>query len=280
MPPGSSALDGHSPEAVKTLEAMLEKASGAPDETAAEAADVLAMLYMAGGEQEKAKKAVDFGLKALQYQGVKDGYILALLRGRLASDVSAGEAKRVYDQAEKLRAEKKFAEAGQLFAQVRAAYPANEWGHASGFRIGQCFAGLNRTAQAVDWWQKFVKESPAGPWRGQAQVALVDAALEQLDLKKATEHAVAAGTVLVRGLDQQAAPSWKEAAYDIYLRQGIVSLVDGRFDAAVQGFQAAKQNLPSPVPGRGAGNLPSPVLGRGAGGEGIAPLAFRERGRG
>ncbi len=242
-----------------------------PDETTAEAADVLAMLYMASGDGEKAKKAVDFGLKALQYQGVKDGYVLALLRGRLKSDIAAGEAKRTYDQAEKLRAQGKFVEAGQLFAQVRAAYPTNEWGHASGFRIGQCYAGLDRTAQAVDWWQKvFIKESPAGPWRGQAEVALVDAALEQLDLKKATEHALAAGAVLAKGLDKQAEPSWKDAAYDLYLRQGIVSLVDGRFDAAVQGFQQAKQTLASSS-GRGAGGtiLPSPS-GRGAGGEGVA----------
>ncbi len=171
----------------------------------------------------------------------------------LNSDIAAGEAKRLYNQAEKLRAEKKFIEAGQLFAQVRAAYPTNEWGHAAGFRIGQCFVGLQRPAQAIDWWQKFVKESPAGPWRGQAQVALVDATLQQLDLKKATEHAVAAGTVLAKGLDKEAGPSWTEAAYDIYFRQGIVSLVDGRFDAAVQGFQEAKQNLPSPILGRGAG---------------------------
>ncbi len=103
----------------------------------------------------------------------------------------------------------------------------------------------------------------------------MDAALEQLDLKKATEHAVAAGTVLAKELDKEAAPSWKEAVCDISLRQGIVSLIDGRFDAAVQGFQQAKQTLPSPS-GRGAGvegkQLPSPVLGRGAGGEGLDRL--------
>ena len=29
---------------------------------------MLAMLYMARGEQEKAKKAVDFGLKTLEYR--------------------------------------------------------------------------------------------------------------------------------------------------------------------------------------------------------------------
>lgn len=232
-------------DGIKALETLLEKAGGAPDETTAEAADVLAMLYMGRGEQEKAKKAVDFGLKALEYRGVKSGYVLALLRGRLTSDIAAGEAKRLYNQAEKLRAEKKFIEAGQLFAQVRAAYPQNQWGHASGFRIGQCYVGLNRPAQAIDWWQKFIKESPAGPWRGQAHVALVDTVLQfQLDLAKATEHAMAAGNVLAKGLDKEAEPSWKEAAYDIYLRQGIVSLVDGRFDAAAQGFQQAKESAP------------------------------------
>ena len=138
------ALDGQADAAIKTLEKMLQQAGGAPNEVTAEAADVLAMLYMARGEQEKAKKAVDFGLKTLKYQGVNSGYVLALLRGRLNSDIAAGEAKRLYNEAEKLRAEKKFVEAGQLFAQVRAMYPKNQWGHASGFRIGQCYVGLNR----------------------------------------------------------------------------------------------------------------------------------------
>jgi tetratricopeptide (TPR) repeat protein len=265
------ALDKKPDEAVKALEKMLQQAGGAPGETTAEAADVLAMLYMARGQQESAKKAVDFGLSCLQYRGTKDGYVLALLRGRLNSNFTAGEAKQLYDKAEELRQQGKFVEAGQLFAHVLAAYPKNPWGQASGFRIGQCYVGLGRPAQAVDWWQKFIKQSPAGPWRGQAQVAMVDLVFEtQLDLKKATEHALAA----TKGLSQfsrsengtvpldaarDAEPSWKEAAYDIYLRQGIVSLVDGRFDAAVEGLQQAKQNLPSP-PVRGAG-------GEGAAGE-------------
>jgi tetratricopeptide (TPR) repeat protein len=239
------ALEKKPDEAIKTLEKMLQQAGGAPDETTAEAADVLAMLYMAHGEKETAKKAVDFGLKCLQYHGIKGGYVLTLLQGRLNSDFAAGEAKQLYNKAEKLRQQGKFVEAGQLFAQVLAAYPKNPWGHASGFRIGQCYVGLGRAVQAMDWWQKFIKQSPAGPWRGQAHVAMVDLVLEtQLDLKKATEHALAATTVLAKGLDKDAEPSWKEATYDIYLRQGIVSLVDGRFDAAAEGFQQAKQSAP------------------------------------
>jgi hypothetical protein len=106
------AFDKKPDEAIKMLEKMLEQSGNAPDETTAEAADVLAMLYMARGEQEKAKKAVDFGLKILKYRGTKGGYVLALLRGRLNSDFTAGEAKRLYNEAEKLREKGKFVEAG------------------------------------------------------------------------------------------------------------------------------------------------------------------------
>ncbi len=234
------ALDGKSDEAVKSLEKMLE--SNPHGDTTAESADVLAMFFMASGDMEKAKKAVDFGLQVLQYKGVKDGYVLALLRGRLTSNFTAGWAKRMYDEAEKLRAENKFAEAGQLFAQVRAMYPKSEWAHASGFRIGQCFLGMNQSTKAVDWWQKFIKDSSAGPWRGQSYVALIDTILEsELNLKKATEFAMTATATLSKGLGKDAEPSWKEAAYDIHLRLGIVSLVDGRFDAAKQALENAKK---------------------------------------
>ena len=238
------ALDGKSDEAVKSLEKMLE--DNAHSDTTAEAADVLAMFHMANGEMEKAKKAVDFGLQVLQYKGVKDGYVLALLRGRLASNFTAGWAKRMYDEAERLRNERKYAEAGQLFAQVRAMYPKSEWAHASGFRIGQCFLGLTQSTKALDWWQNFIKESTAGPWRGQSYMALIDTVLEsELNLKKATEFAMTATATLSKGLGKEAEPSWKDAAYDIHLRLGIISLVDGRFDAATKAFEQAKESAPT-----------------------------------
>ena len=56
-------------------------------------------------------------------------------------------------------------------------------------------------------------------------VAMVDLLLEsQLDLAKATEHAIVATTAPCQRTRPQAEPSWHEAAYDIHLRQGIVSL--------------------------------------------------------
>lgn len=279
-----AALDGNPDEGIATLEKILQK--GDRNLTTAEAADVLAMLYMARDEKEKAKKVVDFGLQVLQYLQVKDGYLVALLHGRLTSNFTSGEAKRLYDTAEKLRIENKFAEAGPIFARVRAMYPKNLWGHASGFRMGQCHWAAGRPSQAIDGWRKFIKEAPAGPWRGQAYVALIDAVLSsELDLKKATEYTMAAtavlarnagpaadgkvrvasatgttttgekGTVSLRAVKRQpkagqgrpsSSPeevdtSWREAAYDIDLRQGIISQVDGRFDAAVQAYQQAQK---------------------------------------
>ncbi len=256
------ALDGKPEDGIKDLKKIVEQAGSSPDETIAEAADVLAMLYMACDEQENAKKAVDAGLKALRYRGTKSGYVFALLHGRLKSNFTSGWPKRMYDKAESLRQKGKFAKAGQLFAQVRELYgnvpspargkkggaegvSASQWAHAAGFRIGQCYVGLNQPAKAIAWWRKFINETPAGPWRGQAHVALVDAVLRsQLDLKKATEFTMTATAVLAKGLGKDAEPSWKAAAHDIHLRQGVVFLVDGRFDVAAQAFQQAKQSAP------------------------------------
>ena len=77
-----------------------------------EAADVLAMLYMArsvagmgpvpSADREKnrqdAQKAVDFGLGVLNYLSLlgKTNYIEALLRGRLQSNIASPEAERLF----------------------------------------------------------------------------------------------------------------------------------------------------------------------------------------
>jgi tetratricopeptide (TPR) repeat protein len=150
------ALDGKPDEAIRTLEKMLDES--APGIATAEAADVLAMLYLARGEKEKAQKAVRFGLKCVEYQTLKDSSVKGcstetLLRGRLTSSLGQGDAKRLYDNAEKLRAQGKFVEAASRFIQLLAMYPKSPWAHASGFRIGQCYADGGNLAQAADHWE-------------------------------------------------------------------------------------------------------------------------------
>ena len=270
------SLDGKPDAAIKKLEANLQ--AGHRDTATLEATDILAMLYLSQGNQEGAKRAVDFGLGTLKYLSLlgKTDYIETLLRGRLQS--GASDAEKLFKAAKKLQEEgnaevgapsraapelagaaskaaAKFTEAGKLFNQVIAEYPRSEWVDPANFHLGQCLVSLDRAQDAFKHWKKFIEEKPAGPWRGQARVEIIDLALEKnLDLKMASEHALAATAALAKVAVPVPSPkndkdsadtSWQDAAFDIHLRQGIVSLVDGRHDAAATGFTAARQTLPA-----------------------------------
>ncbi len=85
-------------------------------------------------------------------------------------------------------------------------------------------------------------------------MAIVDLLLKtEFDVARATEHAAAASAVLDQGADKEAAPSWAEAAYDIHLRQGILALIDGRFDAAGDALHQAQQSAGGRAAGDAAG---------------------------
>ena len=270
------SLDGKTDAAIKKLEAKLQ--AGHRDAATLEAADILAMLYLSRGNQEGAKRAVDFGLGTLKYLSLlgKTDYIESLLRGRLES--GASDAEKLFKAAKKLQEEgnsevgaasrgapelagapskaaPKFTEAGKLFNQLIAEYPRSEWLDPANFHLGQCLVSLDRAQEAFKHWKKFIEEKPAGPWRGQTRVAIIDLALEKnLDVKMASEHAMAATAVLAKVPGTVPAPSpksdkesadtsWQDAAFDIHLRQGIVSLVDGRYDAAATAFKEAGSSL-------------------------------------
>jgi tetratricopeptide (TPR) repeat protein len=262
-----SALDGKPDEAQKTLEQKL--VDKRPGSATAEAADVLALLYLRRGDRAGAvRRAVDFGLGFIKYETVQGGkfpgYIEPLLRNRLKVDSGEAfpEAKKLYDQAEKLRQEGKYTEAGKLFVEIRQKWPRSLWNHAAGFRIGQCLVGLRQPQQAAAHWHAFLSGDDATtvgrisnpshtnpsytcaplPWRGQASVALIDLVLStRVDLKQAGDHARAAVAVLDKGVDEAAKPSWQQAACDIRLRQGIVDLVNGKNEPAAAALRQAKE---------------------------------------
>lgn len=242
------AIDGRPEAAIESLETFIRGHEHTL--AAAEAADVLAILYLARDNQGAAKRAVDYGLATLKYLAVKTDYLEALLRRRLVPKVATSEAERLYAAAEKLRQEGKHQDAAMRFALIRQQHGDSVWADAAGFRIGQCLTNMGRRPQAVEHWQGFVKENPSGPWRGQAHVALIDDVLESsLDVAAATTEADEALATLSAPLSEKAEASWAEAAFDLYLRQAIIAFVDQRHDAASKACSQALAIVPKNSPG-------------------------------
>lgn len=242
------AIDGRPEAAIESLETFIRGHEHTL--AAAEAADVLAILYLARDNHGAAKRSVDYGLATLKYLAVKTDYLEALLRRRLVPKVATSDAERLYVAAEELRQVGKHQDAAMRFAGIRQHHADSVWADAAGFRIGQCLTSMGRRPQAVEHWQGFVQESPSGPWRGQAHVALIDDALESsLDLAAATTEADEALATLSGPLSEKAEASWAETALDLHLRQAIIAFVDQRYDAASKGCSQAMAIVPKNSPG-------------------------------
>ena len=233
-----AALNGKPDDAIKTLEAIVQKNPRAA--VTADAADVLALLYLGRGEKEQAQRAVDRGLQVVKYLDLRTGYIESLLRQRMHR---VDEPEKAYLAAEELRRQEKYVEAFQSFGDICRQSPLSEWSNPARFRAGQCLASLRRLPEAIELWKKFVGEKPAGPWRGQAYIALIDAGLQaKLNAAFTSEQVTAAVAVLNKPLLKESEPSWGQAAFEIYLRQGVLAFVDRKFAAAATATQKAKQS--------------------------------------
>lgn len=234
-----AAIEGDGDSAVKSLQEIVDSRSR--QRATVEAADVLAQLYLQRGDKEKAKQAVEAGVAILSYLGIKDSYIETILRGRMSPKNSADPAESLFAAAEDLRQQKKFTDAGRVYAQVRTGFPKSAWCHPAGYRLGECLVELKRYPQAMDYWKAFLKELPAGPWRGQVHVAVIDLSLKhQFDLAVAAEHAKLAAAILDNAKDKTLEKSWQEATFEIRLRQGIIALLTHDYDAAVAALKLLK----------------------------------------
>jgi tetratricopeptide (TPR) repeat protein len=198
------AQDGKFDAGITALEKILQ--SDSKTVVTAEAADVLALMYLERGDTADAKRAVDFGLAVVQYvktPGVRTDYIEALLRGRLNNDDPSSEAEKLYQAAEALRQQGKFAEAGKGFTEIVQKHPRTEWAPQASVQIGHCLVGLNRSQDAIGHWKRFVDSKQAGPWRAQAYVASVDTILlTTQDLRTASALTLAATSILGKPLQR------------------------------------------------------------------------------
>jgi TolA-binding protein len=233
-------------EAIGILEPIVQ--ARAEDTSTPEAALDLARLYVKVrrfDEAEKTLKAMPPWInKRLLLETPKPlgGPFLAAVKAalqRLKFQRDAGRAE--FEAAEKLRAAKKWSAAALAYKAVARKFPDTDYAPRSELLIGHCYVALRRYSQAVRQWEAFIQASPSGPWRGQAQVELIDLHLEQnLDLARASRSANVARNSLPAALaDKTASDSWKAVAFDVHLRIGIVAFARGQNAAAAAALKDA-----------------------------------------
>jgi len=247
-----------------------------------EAALDLSRLYSQANRFDDARKTLDYVVAYLDKE--KNIRVMELppalakpfidaakaARKNLKYDRNAGLAE--FEAAQKLRSAKKFAEAMRAYQALVKNFPKSDYAPRGDLHVGDCLLGLRQTAQAIAHWEKFIAPAPAGPWRGQAYISIIDYYLqEQLDLPKAGKYAAMARSSLPAGLADKHAParsmgggmgvppmsptgvspvsnsprsanpspppsaaeSWRLVAFDIHLRVGLVSFCQGQGKEAI-----------------------------------------------
>ncbi len=235
------------PQAITRLEDIVHRND--THTCTAEAALDLARLYVQGKRFDDAQKMLAFvpaflaGQTHLEMSAAEAAPFLGAAKSaqaQLKYQATAGLAE--FEQAEKLRAAGKFNEAATVYQKIIKAYPQSDFTPRSQLNLGYCMIGLKQPGQAVKWWKDFAGTQPAGPWRGQAYLGIIDLAMQPpLALDEAQKYADLALFGLPIALtNAKAGESWKPAAFDIGLRAGILRLAQGKPGAAEALAQAAK----------------------------------------
>lgn len=237
--------------AIDTLEPLLK--AGRWNVQEVEAALVLSNLYSnrTVARFDDAKKTLDY---IVSYLGAEKNLIgmelppglekphIAAAKAALAHlkyDKNLGMAE--FEAAETLRRAEKFAAAQKAYLQIIKDFPESDYAPRSELHIGDCLIGLGQNARAIEHWKKFITPLPAGPWRAQAYLRVVDYSLEDaLDIGEAGKYVELAKSSLPTALaDEKANPSWSAASFDIQQRIGLVSFVSGKNEQAVEAWSAA-----------------------------------------
>lgn len=277
--------------AIDLLEPMLKARRW--DIATVEAALDASRLYVAAKRFDDAKKTLDYIISYLGVErniivmeippGLAEPYVKAAQDAlkRLKYDRDAGREE--FEAAERLRRQSKFAEAMRAYMAIARDFADTDYGPRAELHIGDCLVGLRRQPEAIAHWRKFVETKPAGSYRAQALVSLIDTFLdEQLNLPDAARYGELARATLPTALaDEKAGPSWRLGEYDICIRVGLVSLVTGKSEDAVAAFTRAKaiadkktvaESLDALIAAAksGKGVIPDDVKGSGAAGAATA----------
>ena len=206
--------------ALGLLEEILK--DNCPDTTTPEAAIDLARLYVMCGRFDDAEHTLDFAVALMRRESTPADMEItedlaavfhsAAREARRRLDYERDAGRSEFEAAERLRRRAGLAadeqEKMRLYSEALSAYraviegfPHTGYAPRSELAAGHCMVGLGRPERAVAHWGEFIARMPAGPWRGQAFLALIDIYLEQrLDLGKAGEYASQARIAMPSGL--------------------------------------------------------------------------------
>lgn len=220
-----------------------------------EAALELSRLYgnRAVGRFDDAKKTLDYIVSYLGVEknitvmeippGLEKPYISAAKDALSKLKYSEKLGLAEFEAAEKLRKAQKFAEAIRAYQSLIKEMPDSAYSPRADMYIGNCLVGLRRQPEALAHWKRFIEVKPAGEYRAQALIALIDTYLEeQLNLAEASKYCEIARASLPTALaDEKANPSWKDAMLDLQIRVGMVAFCTGRNEDAAGAFAEAKK---------------------------------------
>ena len=238
------ADSGKQTQAIKLLERVIELELASI--ITAEARIDLALLLADEGKKEEALKQLDQAAWFLDNaqslsidERLQKVFFKAVERAR---ELVESPGKRAFDKATGLMGERQYAPARAIFNRLIEQHPTSIWAVRSDLAIGHCWIGLRRIDRAIEHWRSFIGKQPAGPWRGQAFVALIDLYLEQqLSLADAAEYVTMSMSSLPAALkDDKAAESWGLVQYDLQLRSGLVHLLQKQSAKAAEAFKQTK----------------------------------------
>ncbi|MBI5725592.1 MAG: tetratricopeptide repeat protein [Planctomycetes bacterium] len=213
-----------------------------------EAAIELARCCIAQSDEAGAIKALEFAIafaaKLSQGGEISKESVSPFIAAAKDLRANMDPAKVLFDKSDRLRVQKKYADAIKGFSQVVEKFPTSEYSHRAGYAIGLTLLESGQQASACEHWSKFISAASSGPWRGQAFLQLLDLNLADLNIEEAAKYSTLAQSAINSALaDEKSKPSWVPVALPIALRVGIIAYARKDTAGAAEAFDQAKAML-------------------------------------
>jgi len=172
---------GQAAQAIESIEQITKQ--NLPSCVAVEAAIELALLYAHADRVRDATAQLDEADTILGYPesiALPGELQKAFAKGvKHARESIASKGHALFLLARGMQREKQYPRAIELFNQVSQDFPASDYAPRSQCEVGACLVSMGRQDEAIEHWRAFIAAAPAGPWRGQAFLRLIDIQLAE-----------------------------------------------------------------------------------------------------